>query len=242
MKIVQKFICFTLFLFTAVFFSVFVSNAQTTHSTFFDDRQTCDDSKGIWREFGNGCADNCASKFDKYSICTASIIFACDCGKGRCWNGEECTPMTSYKKIYEKDVEENERILEEKAKERREKIKNNPALSHYLQNLYEKQNAQQNTQGQPQGQQAQGQQPQGQPQPYYAPGQSQANMINSNPNAGREIGSQPLSPITEIHIAPTANSTADQEIKIPPMFLQKEQEKANNPVIQEPQLPIIPLP
>ena len=59
MKIAQKFIFLAAILFTSS-----IASAQSTRHTSFDDRQLCDENNGVWREFGNGCADNCESKFD----------------------------------------------------------------------------------------------------------------------------------------------------------------------------------
>ncbi len=95
--------------------------AQITRSTTFDDRSLCEEVKGVWRQFGNGCADHCEPKFDEFIICTQNTIYACDCGKGRCWNGETCVSLESYKKIYEAKVDKERKILDE-AREKRKAL------------------------------------------------------------------------------------------------------------------------
>jgi hypothetical protein len=92
--------------------------AILARSTSFDDRVICEESKGVWRQFGNGCADNCESKFDEFSICTQALVFACDCGKNRCWNEGKCVTRSSYEEIYNVKKAEEKKVLDE-AKEKR---------------------------------------------------------------------------------------------------------------------------
>lgn len=234
MKIAQKFIWLTLFLLTISF-----ANAQSIRPTSFDNRKVCNESNGIWREFGNGCGDDCVSKFDQYEICTNAITYGCDCGKGRCWHDDRCMSIKSYKKIFDEESAEKEKLLEAKAKERQERIKNDPTLSNYLQNLYVQKDAAQN-QGGANGQQsgANGQ----------AGNQSPNSITQTSPQ--QEIPSQPpASAITQVPNGASVLQTpgGSEEIKIPPAFLQQEQtNKANaaagkNPST-EPAFPIIPLP
>lgn len=104
-----------------LFFIVFSANlsAQVFHRTSFEDRQVCEETKGIWREFGNGCGDKCISKFDKFDICEWRITYACDCGKGRCWDGSVCIAMGEYEDVYAKQQEKERRIIEEAKQKRR---------------------------------------------------------------------------------------------------------------------------
>jgi len=92
--------------------------AQEAASSSFDDRPTCEKQKGVWREFGNGCIDECYPKFDKFTICTSAITFGCDCGKGRCWDNKSCVPVTQYKKTFDKNFEEEQKTLQEAKKKR----------------------------------------------------------------------------------------------------------------------------
>jgi hypothetical protein len=103
-----------------LFFVIFSSDvfAQTIRPTTFDSRNICENSKGVWRQFGNGCADNCEAKFDRFNICTQALAFSCDCGKNRCWNGDACVSMSEYKKVYDVEQEKSQKLLDE-AKEKR---------------------------------------------------------------------------------------------------------------------------
>ncbi len=94
------------------------SFALLMRSTSFDNRNECEVSKGVWRQFGNGCANNCESQFDEFSVCTQSLVYACDCGKNNCWNGETCVALSEYKEIYDKKYAEEKKLLDA-AKEKR---------------------------------------------------------------------------------------------------------------------------
>jgi hypothetical protein len=89
--------------FLIVFFVLLIDQAHADlgRKTSFDNRQQCEENKGVWREFGNGCVDECFTKFDEFGVCTYARTFGCDCGKGKCWNGEECVGVLVYKKIYD---------------------------------------------------------------------------------------------------------------------------------------------
>ena len=112
MKQTCAILIFLLFLSSEVF-----AQAVAT-STSFDDRAVCEENKGVWREFGNGCVDECYPKFDKFVICTSAITFGCDCGKGRCWNEKSCASVIQYKKVFDQKFDEEKKIQEE-AKQKR---------------------------------------------------------------------------------------------------------------------------
>lgn len=95
-----------------------IANSQSWRRTSFDDRPICEKSQGVWRQFGNSCGDGCYNKFDQFSICAQSIIFSCDCGDNKCWNGSECILKEEYKKIYDVQKMEEQKILDA-AKEKR---------------------------------------------------------------------------------------------------------------------------
>lgn len=99
--------------------------AQIVRSTSFDERPICEESKGVWRQFGNSCVDDCRSKFDQFQICADSSAFGCDCGKGRCWNGEFCVGMRDYKKVFDREQEEDQKILSEAKAKRAAAAKEN---------------------------------------------------------------------------------------------------------------------
>lgn len=239
MKIAQKFIFLAAILFTSS-----IAVAQSTRHTSFDDRQLCDENNGVWREFGNGCADNCEGKFNKYEICTGALTYACDCGKGRCWHEKKCLSVDIYKKIFETENAEKEKFLEAKARERHERIKNDPTLSNYLQNLYVQRDAVTTAQNPQNGQ---GQQPQ-----TTAPQQAQQNII-SQAATPHDIPN-PSSSVTQVQgvLAAGSNPSAapadigNKEIKVPPIFLeQQKQQAATNAAAggsAAPSLPVIPLP
>ena len=101
------------------------SFAQIPRSTSFDDRPVCEESKGMWREFGNSCVDDCEAKFDKFAVCARDITFSCDCGKGRCWNEKSCFDLAEYKKIFDAKQEEERKLLEQQKKKRQKAAKQN---------------------------------------------------------------------------------------------------------------------
>ena len=105
--------------FLVLFFLLIQSaSAQVTRPTTFDDRGVCENSKGVWRQFGNGCADFCHDKFDRFAMCTQALVFSCECGKNRCWDGESCVALKSYKKIFDVEQAEEQKVLNA-AKEKR---------------------------------------------------------------------------------------------------------------------------
>lgn len=102
--------------------------AQATRYTSFDDRPDCEESKGVWRQFGNVCVDQCRPKFDQFVICAQAITFGCDCGDGRCWEGNSCIPLKDYKKTFDAEVAEEKKILDEAKERRKEEAKENEQL------------------------------------------------------------------------------------------------------------------
>jgi hypothetical protein len=89
--------------FLVIFLLIFSkeSHGDIGRKTSFDNRQQCELNQGVWREFGNGCVDECYAKFDEFGVCTYARTFGCDCGRGKCWNGEECIAVLEYKKIFD---------------------------------------------------------------------------------------------------------------------------------------------
>ena len=104
-----------------IFLISFALNAQggIDRKTSFDDRPICENNKGVWREFGNGCVDECFAKFDELAVCTYARTFGCDCGKGKCWDGDKCTAVLDYKKIFD---EIKERDIETMSQAKRKRI------------------------------------------------------------------------------------------------------------------------
>jgi hypothetical protein len=99
--------------------------AEFGRSTSFDDREICDRDKGVWREFGNSAADNCESKMDKFAIAAQALTYACDCGKGRCWNGDRCVLMSDFKKQYDEAQEKQSKKIAEARKNRQDEYHDN---------------------------------------------------------------------------------------------------------------------
>jgi hypothetical protein len=105
-------------------FFAFDVSAQVIRPTSFDGRAVCEKSKGVWRQFGNGCADSCDAKFDEFAVCTDAIISSCDCGKGRCWNGSDdnllgaCVSLSEFQRIFDQQQAEENKQLEKASKER----------------------------------------------------------------------------------------------------------------------------
>jgi hypothetical protein len=123
-RFVKKFLIITFF---TSFFSQEIF-AQSIRFTSFDDRPTCESSKGIWREFGNNCTDGCYQKLDQFAVCGESITYGCDCGKGRCWDGDQCTLLKDYKKAFDKEQEANLEKIEEEKKKRHAEAKLNEQM------------------------------------------------------------------------------------------------------------------
>lgn len=93
----------------------FVQNsfADIVRPTTFDERPACEKSAGMWRDFGNSCADKCEYKFQKYPYCSNGIIYSCDCGKNRCLFEDKCIEIEDYRKIYLQETAEEEKILQD---------------------------------------------------------------------------------------------------------------------------------
>ncbi len=210
------FFCLTFFVFA---FDVF---AQTLRPTTFDDRGICEKTKGVWRQFGNGCADNCEAKFDRFSICTQALVFACDCGKNSCWDGESCVAIKDYKKIFEAKQQEEQKLLDEaKEKRKADALANQAAIMVKF--------APKDANGNPivlNQNQANNQNP--------APVPAPATTPNPLPNVVKNPDEDPIptSPITEILPEKIADSVAKQptqnseestkNIELPPFILKKQ--------------------
>lgn len=87
-----------------------------------DYKSACIESGGEWKQFGNGCADNCDYvNSSEEMMCIAVITQACDCGPDRCWNSQEqsCVPNGVIgKPIYEeRNSDEFENTISRKIRE-----------------------------------------------------------------------------------------------------------------------------
>jgi hypothetical protein len=127
-----------LFKIFAILFFIISSQAfsQAIRSTTFDDRPACEEVRGVWRQFGDGCIDQCSAKFDKFSICPQVLAYGCDCGRNRCWNGETCIIRKDYKKIFDEEQAQEKKILDLAKDERKLEAKANQ--QYILNNLAKK--------------------------------------------------------------------------------------------------------
>jgi hypothetical protein len=93
------------FAFFYIFLNAIFSNpllAQNIRQTSFDDRPFCEQNAGIWRKYGNDCANDCYQELSRYHNCLNKIVYSCDCGIKRCWDGKKCLKITEYKSIFNK--------------------------------------------------------------------------------------------------------------------------------------------
>ena len=78
-------IIFGIVIIGAVVFSVSTKNQKIFQG---DTKEACTVTGGVWKQFGNGCADLCGS--EGQDTCTMMVIESCDCGTNQCWNGKRC--------------------------------------------------------------------------------------------------------------------------------------------------------
>lgn len=114
-----------LYLIFFLFFTSSIAHAQIVRLTSFEKRSICEKDKGVWREFGNGCAGNCKGKFDKNVLCTQAITYGCECGRNQCWSGKRCLSMKIYKKIFEAKRERRKEKLAKARKARELEVEEN---------------------------------------------------------------------------------------------------------------------
>lgn len=113
----KKFLCLALLLlFTS---ATALSKSNDSAPT----KELCEKQSGLWREFGNDCADNCKPKFNKLSICTQLVTFACDCGENKCFEGGMCVSNLVYQKFFEEKQAKEQKILEKQKVKRVKEFK-----------------------------------------------------------------------------------------------------------------------
>jgi hypothetical protein len=229
-----------------LFFS-FNSLAQTTRPTSFDHREFCEKSKGVWRQFGNGCAGSCSSKVDEFAMCTQAITYSCDCGKDRCWDDVNCISLAEYKKERDRQKREQQEADEEQREKRRAEFEANQ--QQILDKILKGRSAtMQNDTGQAQPNQSNDP---NQEQNYTKSNmanfhpeivnqqqQNQGNNQPSSPNSNQnQVGNAPVAQTLDNSVSQTPNAA---QIVVPPAFV--AQENNQKTVQQEPKLPEIPLP
>lgn len=194
---------FFLILFLGTCFS-FELCAQSARSTSFDDRPTCEEVKGVWRQFGNGCTDDCRSKFDEFTICTQALSYGCDCGKNRCWDGQTCVTQKSYKRIFDAEKEkENEKLAVAKKRRQAAAQENQDAIMSKLLNK-------------------------------IAVDNETLDLANAaKANAASAMDSTKVA-ISNVDVPPPAVAPAQQQTaSIPPFFAQQEEKKAQQQAAQQ---------
>jgi len=204
---------------------VLISLACSSFSrpTTFDDRQSCEKTAGVWREFGNGCVDGCEAKLNQFSVCTMAFTYGCECGKSRCWDFDQksCVALKDYKKIFDARVAEEKKIAEAAKKKREEEAKENQQT--ILKNLSNN-NA--------------------------APNQNNSEKKPDEPAPVNNQPSTPTTPPTSQIPSPVVNDSfeipplflqKEQEKKDAEEKKKKEQEQ-QTPAATIPGLPVIPLP
>lgn len=108
-------------LISLIFFFVIpnIANAQIVDRLEnFDKREACINAGGVWRQFGNGCADNCLAKFNKFNFCTMAVTYGCDCGKDSCYYNDKCYDLDKFEKVYEQIELENKKKSDAEKSER----------------------------------------------------------------------------------------------------------------------------
>lgn len=228
------------------FFFIFSSSsfAQSMRFTSFDDRAACESSKGVWRQFGNGCVDECRPKLDQFYICTGAITNGCECGKGRCWDGETCISIESYKKIFEVEQVEEEKILNEAKEKRKEAAKvNQEAIMNKLISKAVVADSNTNPNSDPNA-------PQNSPSNNlgeFFKDKIEATKEASKNSKYREINVNEPAEKKEEEVLPAVMLPGVTEVpfdnsSVPPFFLQQEKNKQKAGQSSEPKLPEIPLP
>ena len=219
------------FLFSTIFFvfSSSIASASNHQLTSFEERPLCEKSNGIWREFGDGCANSCQAKFDQYLVCTRKLVYACDCGDNACWQDDKCVKISDYKKTFaELETKRNEE-LQAKKLEREEKLKTDPSAAYYMKNLYIQQQQQAAAASN-----------------AVSPGNKQnannAQPIKQKPNSVQivNVNSDAQLPTEPNQIAIKIPQQLEQ--RIPPSFLQQEEAQQKNPNPEGLNFPVVPLP
>lgn len=215
------------------------SFSQSFRHTSFDDRANCEDEKGTWREYGDSCVDLCEAKLDRFMICASAITYGCQCGKGRCWDGNHCAAMKDYKKNYDEEYAKEQEKLKEARKAREAEYEENSQK--ILRSLMATSGAapQQNGQNAPNNNIANFYKPEEvnstlpPPQPpqqnsFVTKINNMVKVQTSNPNQEEQNYTPPTSPITQVPVvvensqsaATSVNPTKEELSKLP--FYQRQ--------------------
>ncbi len=209
--------------FTFLLFLVFVSCnsiAQEARSTTFDNREVCEKSKGVWRQFGNGCASSCNSKFERFKVCTMAITYSCECGNDKCWDGEnnKCVLLNDYKVVFDKEQKDIQDKLDEMKDARKEQAKQN--VEKIVNNLIKNYRKNQTVDNSGSNSSNQSNSSQGNVSQFYDE-KSRYNIIENNSDMKQSIGEQ----FQNQKIEATKEVNENQKkFEIPASYLQKLQQ------------------
>ncbi|MCE3254930.1 MAG: hypothetical protein K0R25_424 [Rickettsiaceae bacterium] len=103
------------------FILIFYSTNALARTAWVDNKASCEKTKGIWKLFGNSCADNCDSKFD-ISYCISVSTYHCECGTSKCWDGNQCISNEIAKLDWEERTKELKKKRLAELKELEEKM------------------------------------------------------------------------------------------------------------------------
>lgn len=217
---------------------VICANVFAKRVTSFEKRPLCEESGGVWRQFGNACGDGCRVKFDNFMMCAQALTYSCDCLEDGCFDGEKCVKIADYKYLYQEIKAKEKALLDKQRQERESKFKQNRVR--ILQRL----------QGGPPNNQNNNQANQGQ-NPNVANPQNNQKLLPPINGIGGPNGPK-TSPINVIVKDLNENKNrSDVEFKIPPFFQKNHQDKTdevgdekneNNDNNLPLKLPKIPLP
>ncbi len=202
------------------------SFSQSVRFTTFDDRPACEDSKGVWREYGTSCLDWCYPKFDQFSFCSRKVEFGCDCGFNRCWNGDSCVGMAKYQEVYDKKKAEEDKMIAEVREKRKADFEANQQLM--LEYLVSQSLSSVNSENpqDPQNPEAQQAKPNNNLAEFYKDFNPNPIVPNININPNKVVNNQaPTQQPIKISPAKTIDIPVSGSPKIPPLFLQQQKEK-----------------
>jgi len=77
-----------LLIFHILFLNFNYSFAKQQEKQELSSQSRCEQQEGLWKNFGNGCADSCFKYENERVMCTMAFVWACDCGEGSCYDSE----------------------------------------------------------------------------------------------------------------------------------------------------------
>jgi len=88
---------------TILIISSFNASAR---DAWVDKKEICAKTMGNWRLFNNDCSDSCESTFS-LPVCTSILLYNCDCGENRCFDGDKCIANAVAKKFWDNIADKN---------------------------------------------------------------------------------------------------------------------------------------